>query len=102
MLVTEAGHPELADSDGSVSIEALSAESTEVSWEDKGAPSGPWPWVRGKERTMLNPKDKAVVRRSEVLLRSLLANYWMSEPAMHLNSETLMEKYNTKRRMYEV
>ena len=30
MLATEAGHPELADSDGSVSIEALSAESTEV------------------------------------------------------------------------
>ena len=40
MLSTEAGHPELPDSDWSVSIEAVSAESTEVCSESVGDASG--------------------------------------------------------------
>ena len=58
ILSTEAGHPELPDSDWSVSIEA---ESTEVSYNSAIRAMA---MRQGQGTNHTEPKDKAVVGRS--------------------------------------
>ena len=71
MLSTEAGHPELADSDWSVSIEGVSAESTEVRRKSAVRTIAVHQW---KVMSHTELKDKAQMSTRE--------NYWISELAV--------------------